>query len=179
MKPTRKQKEKLVISLAENRYTTREIAKIAKISLREICKILKKLNEEERYNEKLSISSKAFLMFESGKNPLDVPIHLNLDADTTKSLYRNYLKLCSLDEYSHLLDDMGPDLPKFIDLYEILKNNGLLKFEFIKDFINQYKTLSRSRGINQNSFISINRMQRCLFLLLSYNSLFKKPSLFK
>ena len=146
MKPTRQQKEKLVISLAENGYTTREIAKIAKISLREIGKILKNHSEEEHYDEKLSISSRAFLMFQSGKDPLDVAIHLNLDADTTKNLYRNYLELCNLDVYSHLLDELGSDLPKFLDLYRTLKNNGLLNSEFIKYFINQSKTLDVIRS---------------------------------
>jgi len=158
LKPTRKQIEKLDISIAENGYMMREIAKIAKISLREIGKILKNHNEEEHYDEKLSITSNTFLMFQSGKDPLDVAIQLSLDADTTKNLYRNYLELSSLDEYSHLLDGIGPYLPKFTYLYQILNNNDLLKSEFIKDFINQYKTLSRSRGINQNSFISVYRM---------------------
>ena len=42
--------------------------------------------------------------------------------------------------YCHLLDDLGADLPEFTGLYRILNNNGLLKSEFINDFINQYKT---------------------------------------
>ena len=137
---TKKEKEKLVINLAEKGHTTREIAKIAKISLREIGKILKKHNGKECFDENLSISSKAFLMFKSGKDPLDVAIPLNLDADTTKNLYRDYLKLYNLDVYCHLLDDLGADLPEFTGLYQILNNNGLLKSEFINDFINQYKT---------------------------------------
>ena len=85
-------------------------------------------------------------MFLSGKDPLDVAIQLNLDADTTKNLYRNYLELCNLDVYSHLLDELGSDLPKFLDLYRTLKNNGLLNSEFIKYFINQYKTLDVIRS---------------------------------
>lgn len=136
----------MVISLAENGHTTREITKIAKISLGEICKILKKHNEKERYDEKLSISSRAFLIIESGKDPLDVAIHLSLEADTAKNLYRNYLELCNLDVYSHLLDELGSDLPKFLDLYRTLKNNGLLKSEFIQDLINQSKTLDVTRS---------------------------------
>ena len=57
---------------------------------------------------------------------------LNLDADTTKNLYRDYLELYNLDVYCHLLDDLGADLPEFTGLYQILNNNGLLKSEFIK-----------------------------------------------
>lgn len=100
-------------------------------------------------------------MFQSGKDPLDVAIHLNLDADATKNLYRNYLKLCNLDEHSHLLDDLGPDLPKITYLYQILNNHGFRKSEFIKDFINQYKTLNRSRGTSTNSFICLHTSLIC------------------
>jgi hypothetical protein len=85
-------------------------------------------------------------MFQSGKDPLDVAIQLSLDADTTKNLYRNYLELFNLDVYSHLLDELGPDLPKLLDLYRTLKNNGLLKSEFIQDLINQSKTLDVTRS---------------------------------
>jgi hypothetical protein len=41
---------------------------------------------------------------------------------------------------------LGPDLPPFIDLYQILKNNDHLNREFIKDFINQHDTLGELRS---------------------------------
>jgi transposase len=94
---TRKEKEKLVIELAEKGSTTREIAKAVRISLGDIGKILKKYNGEECLDEKLSTPSKAFLMFERGQKPLYVAIHLNLDEDATMSLYRSYLHLSRLD----------------------------------------------------------------------------------
>ena len=146
MIPSKKEKEKLVIEFAEKGYTTREIAKAVRISLGDIGKVLKKYNGEECLDEKLSVSSQALLMFERGQKPLDVAIHLNLCEDATMNLYRSYLKLSCLDKYSQLLDDLGPDLPSFIDLYQILKNNGHLNREFIKDFINQHDTLGELRS---------------------------------
>jgi hypothetical protein len=144
--PSKKEKEKLVIEFAEKGFTTREIAKAVRISLGDIGKVLKKYNGEECLDEKLSVSSQALLMFERGQKPLDVAIHLNLCEDATMNLYRSYLKLSCLDKYSQLLDDLGPDLPSFIDLYQILKNNGHLNREFIKDFINQHDTLGELRS---------------------------------
>jgi hypothetical protein len=85
-------------------------------------------------------------MFERCQKPLDVAIHLNLCEDATMNLYRSYLKLSCLDKYSKLLDDLGPALPSFIHLYQILKNNGHLSKEFIKDFINQHDTLGELRS---------------------------------
>jgi hypothetical protein len=153
--PNKKEKEKLVIEFAEKGYTTREIAKAVRISLGDIGKVLKKYNGEEGLDEKLSVSSQALLMFERGQKPLDVAIHLNLCEDATMNLYRSYLKLSCLDKYSQLLDDLGPDLPLFIDLYQILKNNGHLNREFIKDFINQHDTCDelRSEVIWLNDFV--------------------------
>jgi hypothetical protein len=142
----KKEKEKLVIEFAEKGYTTREIAKAVRISLGDIGKVLKKYNGEECLDEKLSVSSQALLMFERGQKPLGVAIHLNLCEDATMNLYRSYLKLSCLDKYSQLLDDLGPDLPPFIQLYQILKNNGHLSREFIKDFINQHDTLDELRS---------------------------------
>lgn len=141
MIPTRREKEKLVIDLAEKGRTTREIAKAVRISLGDIGKILKKYNGEECYDENLSTPSKAFLMFERGQNPLYVAIRLNLDTDTTLNLHKNYLRLKGLEKYNQLLEELGPDLPIFVHLYQILKNNDHLTREFIHDFINQHNTL--------------------------------------
>ena len=146
MIPSKKEKEKLVIELAEKGCTTREIAKAVRISLGDIGKILKKYSGEECLDEKLSDSSKALLMFERGQQPLYVAIHLNLCEDATMNLYRSYLKLRCLDKYSQLLDDLGPNLQIFIHLYQTLKNNDHLSREFIKDFINQHNTLGELRS---------------------------------
>lgn len=142
---TREQKEKQVINLAENGRTTREIAKAVRISLGDIGKILKKHNGEEWFDDELSTPSRALQMFERGQRPIDIAIHLNLDTDATMNLHRNYYQLRGLDTYSQLLDDLGPNLPEFLYLYQTLKNNGLLTMEFIKDFINQYNTVSELR----------------------------------
>jgi hypothetical protein len=138
---TKKEKERQVIELAEKGCTTRQIAKAVRISLGDIGNILKKYNGEECYDEKLSDSSKAFLMFKRGQKPLDVAIHLNLDTGTTMNLYRNYLQLSDLNQYNQLLVDLGPNLPIFIHLYQTLKSNGHLNMEFIKYFINQHNNI--------------------------------------
>jgi len=142
---TKEQKEKQVIELAENGSTTREIAKAVRISLGDIGKILKKHNGEEWLDDRLSTPSRALQMFERGQRPIDVAIHLNLDTDATMKLHGNYYQLRGLGTYSHLLDDLGPNLPKFLYLYQNLQNNGLLTKDFIEDFINQYNTVSELR----------------------------------
>ena len=76
---TQKEKKDLVIRLAEEGLTTREIAKRVRISLGNIGKILKEhTGEESSINKKLSLDSKAFQLFKEGKSPLDVSISLEL-----------------------------------------------------------------------------------------------------
>ena len=70
----------MVIQLASQGRTTREIAKTAHISLLDIGKIIRRYTgeETEHENKSPSITSKAFQMFKEGKNRVDVAVALNL-----------------------------------------------------------------------------------------------------
>src|SRR3954447_23122852 len=90
---TRKEKEKLVIQLANEGKTIREIAKIVHISLKDICKIINKEmgdedpsqqelekqleNEKQKKWKSLSPYAKAFQMFKDKKPLEDVAIELD------------------------------------------------------------------------------------------------------
>jgi DNA invertase Pin-like site-specific DNA recombinase len=79
---TRKEKESLVIKLAEEGKTTRYIAEKAHVSLKDIGTILRRYTGEEEspYREKgLSMCTRAFRLFKEGKNLVDVAIDLNID----------------------------------------------------------------------------------------------------
>ena len=138
---TQTEKKALVIKLAEDGLTTREIAKQVRISLGNIGKILREyMGEECSIDKKLSLDSRAFQMFREGKTPLDVSIHLNLDTESTMYLYQNYTRLSNLGDFIQIYNAMGRDLPIFIYSYQSLKTNGLATVEFIQDFINVYNT---------------------------------------
>jgi transposase len=80
---TRKEKEQLVIKLASEGKTTKKIAQIAHVSLGDIGKIIRRFTGEETeyQNKDLSLTSKAFQMFNENKSRVDVAIALNLEAD--------------------------------------------------------------------------------------------------
>jgi transposase len=60
----KEEKGRLVMKLAMDGLTTREIAKIAYVSLKDIGRIIRKYNGEEEYqNSNPSTTSKAFQMF--------------------------------------------------------------------------------------------------------------------
>jgi DNA-binding CsgD family transcriptional regulator len=77
---SKEEKEKRVIDLYYNQgKTTREIAKIERISIRDISAIRKEEEEARRQkNKDQEQSSKAYKLFSEGKTPVEVAIALNL-----------------------------------------------------------------------------------------------------
>ena len=73
-----KTKKELVIRLYEEGKTTREIAKIVKISLRDIGNILREYNKEPEPKPQKSDHAKAFQLFLAGKTPTQVSIIVDL-----------------------------------------------------------------------------------------------------
>jgi DNA-binding CsgD family transcriptional regulator len=90
------ERKKRVIDLYYNQgKTTREIAKIERMSIHDISAIIK---EEEARRQKYQhqqqqeeISSKVYKLFSEGKTPVEVVIALNLRAPEVTNMYREYL----------------------------------------------------------------------------------------
>ena len=144
----RKEKEKLVISLANEGKTTREIAKQVHISLRDIRTIIRKETgdddflgrekqkqetEEQKEKEKqkrlkyLSPYARSFQMFKDRMPLEDVAIEIDLDADTVLHYYKDYLRLLKMGWLVNIYEDLKKDFPLFIYLYKRIKKEGLNK----------------------------------------------------
>jgi len=97
---TKREKEHMVIQLASQGRTTRENAKAAHISPKDIGTIIRRFTREETeyQNKSPSITSKAFQMFKENKSRVDVAIVLNLESDDVITLYEDYMKLLNLDK---------------------------------------------------------------------------------
>ena len=140
---SKKEKEKIVIKLAEEGKTTREIAKLAHLSLREIGAIIrratgdldleveKKANTEEQQRiEKLKKASpyaKAFHMFREGRPLSQVVVELDLKADVVLDYYNDYLKLLDMKRLVMIHNEIGDGITLFIYLYRRVVNEGLSK----------------------------------------------------
>lgn len=106
---TRKEKENLVIQLASQGKTTREIAKTARISLLDIGKIIRRYTGEEieHPSRPQSVTSKAFQMFKDNISRVDVAIALNLETDhvvTYLKIILNYRISISCLPYIEILE---------------------------------------------------------------------------
>ncbi|HYY50531.1 MAG TPA: hypothetical protein VE643_06635 [Nitrososphaeraceae archaeon] len=114
---TRKEKEDFVLDLYFNQNKTySEIAKIAKISPRDIKPIVDKaIDEKERMQHK-STAVQAYELFSKGKALLEVTIDLNLNQAQATAYYGEYLKLVGLDNITKIYLELKGDTPYFVKL---------------------------------------------------------------
>jgi len=114
---TRKEREELVLDLYFNQNKTfSEIAKIAKISPRDIKPIIDKaINEKERMQHK-STAVQAYELFFKGKTLLQVTIDLNLGQAQATAYYGEYLKLVQLDDITKIYQELGGSVWDFVKL---------------------------------------------------------------
>jgi DNA-binding CsgD family transcriptional regulator len=126
---TKKQKKELVIRLYQEGKTTREIAKIVKISLRDIGIILREYNKEPAPKPQKSDHAKAFQLFSIGKTPTQVAIIVDLSYDTVKTWYFEYLSLNNKSAFVYVLYQYPEFLPFFVDIAKKMKRGELFKEE--------------------------------------------------
>ena len=130
---SRKEKEKLVINLTQEGKTTREIAKQAHISLRDIGKIQHKLTGDEELFEReqkkqdaekekqkrkpLLPYAQAFQMFKDKRTLADVAIELDIKSSVVLDFYSEYLSLTRMDWLVKIYNELKSDFPLFMHLF--------------------------------------------------------------
>jgi hypothetical protein len=124
---TKKQKKELVIKLYEEGKTTREIAKIVKVSLRDIGIILREYNKEPAPKPPKSDHAQAFQLFSNGKNLIQVSIALDLPFDQIRQYFIEYLELKGMFDFVNVLKNYPSFIRFFVQIAEKMKYEGLFK----------------------------------------------------
>lgn len=124
----RKEKERLIVNLYNNGSTYREIAKEARISLRDIKGILDKANGVQS----LSKSSQAYTMFSEVKSPTDVAIALEMREPEVTQLYKESWTLKQIYDLNSIYLEAKGDLGLFVKLFKLSKAAGLTIEHVIK-----------------------------------------------
>ncbi len=140
---TRAQKEQYVRELYKQDKTTREIAKRAHMSPRDIGVITNKMKAEiERESGKLegkvdydieskSKTTQAIKLFSEGKNLVDVVIALDLPPEDVRIMYREFLELKNMHKLVEVYDEMENYLPSLLELFRIIESRGINKNDII------------------------------------------------
>jgi hypothetical protein len=140
---TRQEKEKQILDLYNQGKTYKQIAEIARVSLRDIKPVLKRAEKERekelgistqeennagtenRQTQKKSAFSQAYRLFSEGKTPLDVAIELNLKEREVTKYYREYWKLSQLHSLNEIYEDIGNDIIYIMKLYRKMRAAGI------------------------------------------------------
>src|SRR5919112_1655901 len=132
---TRQEKERLVIELYNQGKTYREIAKMARISPRDIGVILNRVSEEKKTEgskeeqqlevKHLSLSTQSYKLFSEGKTPFEVAIYLNLRESEVTKFYREHWQLKQLHNLNVVYEEIKDDIGFFAKLYKLAKAKGM------------------------------------------------------
>ncbi len=137
---SKKEKEELVIKLAEEGKSTRQIAETLHISLKDIGTIIRRYTGEEKDNENnkaLSDNSMALKLFKENKSLVDVAITLNMDADDVSDLHTDFLRLSNMDKLMAMYRELGDEISLLEWLYDNLKWYGLANKKDIYNILQQ------------------------------------------
>ena len=114
---SRKEREELVLDLYFNQNKTyQEIAKIARISPRNIKPIIDKAYQERERTEHKSIAVQAYELFSKQKTPLEVAIDLNIEGECQAMQYHTYLRLVQADDVTKIYLELKDGAWDFVEL---------------------------------------------------------------
>jgi predicted transcriptional regulator len=117
----KKQKEALILALAEKGVTYREIAKEAQVSPNTIKAVLNKAGLDQN----ISISSRVFELYSQQKSPLQVAITLGLKAEDAIRYHQEYFMLLGCTEFTRVYPRIKDDPWPFVNLIKLALDAGM------------------------------------------------------
>jgi predicted transcriptional regulator len=124
----RKQKEALIIALAEKGKTYREIAKEAGVSPNTIKAVLNKAGLDQT----TSISSRVFELYSQDKTPLEVAITLGLKSEEALRYHQEYYMLLGCYEFTKVYLQIKDNPWAYVNLVKLAQNSGISDGEVIE-----------------------------------------------
>ena len=154
------EKQDLVIKLHKEGKTYREIAHIARVSVRDIKPILKteqklgtnKRKEKKNQTKKPSISSQAFILFKEGKKIDEAKVLLDIPFKLAIRYWKQYLKSIGMFEAFEFYQDHGYDIPTLLSINTFMKRNNIAGNDVVNvlreanDVINLNKIISNLKA---------------------------------
>jgi hypothetical protein len=150
------EKQELIIKLRKDGKTYREIAHIAKVSLRDIKPTLRKYerklqtkkgeeNNQKTTTKKLSLSSQAFILYRDGKKPSEVKVLLDIPFKLAIRYWKQYLKSIDMFESYEFYQDHSYDIPSLLSINNFMKRNNV----YGNDIASVLRTANNVNNLNQ------------------------------
>jgi len=159
------ERKKRVIDLYYNQgKTTREIAKLERMSIRDISTILKE-EEARRQNDKdqqqqEELSSRAYKFFSEKKSTVEVAIALNLREPEVTNMYREYWRLKRLHILNSVYKETNGKLGPFLKLYRLIKEKGRSIEQVVNVVEIAIHKLPHMENLHEQVTDQIDKMQR-------------------
>jgi hypothetical protein len=131
------EKEKKVIELHKEGSSIRDIAPVVHMSFRDISKITKEYERKKRLEtkreennqsspiKKLSISSRAFILFKEGKKIDEAKVLLDIPFKLTIRYWKQYLKSIGMFEAFEFYQDHSYAIPTLLSINTFMKRNNI------------------------------------------------------
>ena len=133
MKITDEKKKRVIDRYYNQGKTTREIAEIERMSIRDISAIIKEEEARRAKHKHQEVSAKAYKLFSEKKSPVEVAIALNLREPEVTKLYREYLKLQGLTKFNLIYEEIGEDnIEDFVEFWNRYKERGMDRMHMVK-----------------------------------------------
>ena len=155
------EKEKRVIQLYKDGKTIRDIAKEVRMSFRDISNLIKAYNKKIRLQQpkkeennqssprkKLSISSRAFILFKEGKKIDEAKVLLDIPFKLAIRYWKQYLKSIRMFESFEFYQDHSYAIPTLLSINTFMTRNNISG----KDIVNVLR--EANDVINLNNSIS-------------------------
>ena len=124
----RRQKEALIIDLAEKGKTYREITKEAGVSPNTIKAVLNRAGLDQT----TSISSRVFELYSQDKTPLDVAITLGLKSEEALRYHQEYFMLLGCTEFTKVYLQIKDNPWVYVNLVKLALNSGMGNDEVVE-----------------------------------------------
>jgi hypothetical protein len=111
----------ILVEITEEQFPLeREIAKMERMSIRDISIILKEEESKQQNYKQHEISTQAYKLFSEGKRPVEVAVALSLREPEATKLYREYWKLKRLYILNSIYKETNGKLGPFLKIYKQL-----------------------------------------------------------
>jgi hypothetical protein len=160
------ERKKRVIDLYYNQgKTTRKIAKIERMSIRDISPILReeesKRQRHKDQQQQEELCSKAYKLFSEGKRPVEVAIILNLREPEATKLFVEYCRLRRLHILNSIYKETNGKLGPFLKLYkQLIKQNGMSIAQVVNAVDIDIHKLPYMESLYKQAKEEVDKMQR-------------------
>ena len=165
------EKRALILRLLKEGKTYREICHIAHTSPSDIKPVSKEYDRKKRLEtkreennqsspiKKLSISSRAFILFKEGKKIDEVKVLLDIPFKLSIRYWKQYLKAIRMFEAFEFYQDHSYDIPTLLSINTFMKRNNISGKDIVNVLRNADNVISLNNSIS-NLKLECERWQR-------------------